>query len=176
MSGAMPGKTTAGARSVPCDEVTSTRSPSAMPIFSAVFGLISTQLLPIADVSGSGSSRSHGRCAVEPSPNAGDAYGRKWNGKSLADPSNAGSFHAGASRPVADGGRPAAGGWLDFATSSAVFHGSSIGAFSFPATAISTSAVARVSWIGFIAGPTAVVFASSDPDSGVASTHDSRNE
>src|SRR5579885_2122966 len=95
MSGAMPGKTTAGARSVPCDEVTSTRSPSAMPIFSAVFGLISTQLLHIAEVSGSGSSCSHGRCAVEPSPNAGDAYGRKCIGYSLAAPSKRGSVHAG---------------------------------------------------------------------------------
>ena len=33
---------------------------------------------------------------------------------------------------------------FEFATSSAVFHGSATGDFSFPATSISTSAVARV--------------------------------
>src|SRR5579884_407065 len=151
-----------------------------MPIFSAVFGLISIQLLHIADVIGSGSSWSHGRCAVDPSPNAGDAYGRNRNGYSAALPSNRGSAYVGPdAAPLGADDRPSlvddeAG--TAFASSSALFHGSSIGVFSFPATAISTSAVARVSWIGFIAGPTAVVFASSDPDSGVASTHDSRNE
>ena len=67
MSGAMPGVITADERSVPCAEVTSTRSPSPMPSFAAVCGLISTQLLHIADVSGSGISCSHGRCAAEPS-------------------------------------------------------------------------------------------------------------
>ena len=51
-----------------------------MPSFAAVAGLISTQLLHIADVIGSGISCSHGRCASEPSRNALEAYGRKWNG------------------------------------------------------------------------------------------------
>src|SRR6516162_4947979 len=95
MSGAMPGKITAGTRSVPCVDVISTRSPSAMLIFAAVCGLISTQLLHIADVSGSGSSCSQGRCAVDPSPNAVDAYGKKWNGYSAAPPSNLGSSNGG---------------------------------------------------------------------------------
>ena len=54
--------------------------PDAMPSRSAVAGLISTQLLHIADVSGSGISCSHGRCASEPSRKAFEGYGRKWNG------------------------------------------------------------------------------------------------
>ena len=45
-----------------------------------------------------------------------------------------------------------------------------------PAISISTSAVARVWYSGFIAGPATVVTASIEPDSGVTSTHDSRNE
>ena len=77
MSGAMPGKMTAGTRRVPCVEVRSTRSPSLTFSFCAVCGFISTQLLHIADVIGSGISCSHGRCALDPSPNAGDRYGRK---------------------------------------------------------------------------------------------------
>ena len=47
-------------------------SPSFTPSVSAVFGLISTQLLHIADVIGSGSSCSQGRCASEPSRNCSD--------------------------------------------------------------------------------------------------------
>jgi len=77
MSGAMPGDTTAPARTDPCADATSTTSPAAMPSFSAVFELIYTQLHHIADVSGSGNSCSHGRCASDPSRNAVDAYGRK---------------------------------------------------------------------------------------------------
>ena len=77
MSGAIPGKIITGARSVPCDEVMSTRSPCASCSRSAVCGLISTQLLHIAEVNGSGISCSQGRCALEPSPNCSDAYGRK---------------------------------------------------------------------------------------------------
>src|SRR5262245_65543124 len=91
MSGAIPGNSTAGARTLPCDDTTSTMSPCAMPRRPAVPGLISTQLLHIADVSGSGISCSHGRCATDPSPNCCDRYGRKWNGYSLASPSNRGS-------------------------------------------------------------------------------------
>ena len=64
---------------------------------------------------------------------------------------------------------------VDFASSSAAFHGSAIGAFSFCATSSSTSAVARVWKSGFITGPATLVTASIDPDSG-CSTHDSRNE
>ena len=67
----------AGARKDPCDDETSRTSPSATPSFAAVCGLSSTQLLHIADVSGSGSSCSHGKCADDPSPNATDSYGRK---------------------------------------------------------------------------------------------------
>src|SRR5262245_8116610 len=77
MSGAIPGDKTAGARTDPCDDVISTRSPLAMFNVSAVCGLISTQLLHIADVIGSGISCSHGRCAAAPSLNACDAYGWK---------------------------------------------------------------------------------------------------
>ena len=136
-----------GARTVPCDEVMSTRSPCASCSRSAVCGLTSTQLLHIADVSGSGISCSHGRCALEPSPNCSDAYGRKWNGYSDASPSKRGSAYR-----IADCGLRIADwkvdcgfvGAADFATSSAVFHGSATGDFSFPATSISTSAVARV--------------------------------
>ena len=56
----------------------STTSPSPSPSFTAVLGLISIQLLHIADVIGSGISCSHGRCASEPSKNVLDGYGRKW--------------------------------------------------------------------------------------------------
>jgi hypothetical protein len=62
------------------------------------------------------------------------------------------------------------------ATSSAVFQGSATGVSSLPAISISTSAVARVEYSGFITGAAVVVTASIDPDSGVLSTHDSRNE
>src|SRR6516225_78280 len=160
-SGAMPGKITAGARNEPCEEATSTRSPSAMPILAAVCGLISTQLDHIADVSGSGSSCNHGRWAVDPSPNAGDAYGRKWNGYCDGSPSNRGSSNrrdatGGSCRPAGRFGKRsrlmADGPWLVaaalLASSSAVFQGSDTGDFSFPATSIKTSAVARVLWIG----------------------------
>src|SRR6185295_16889433 len=91
-----------GARTVPCDEVTSTRSPCAMFSRAAVDGLISTQLLHIADVSGSGSSCSHGRCAVDPSPNAVDAYGRKWNGYWDGSPSKTGSLYDRAASPAGE--------------------------------------------------------------------------
>src|ERR1051325_2516705 len=90
-SGAMPGNMTAGARTEPCADAISTTSPSAMPSLAAVCGFSSTQLLHIADVNGSGSSWSHGRCAEDPSPNAIDAYGRKWYGYVLASPANVGS-------------------------------------------------------------------------------------
>src|SRR5579863_4630678 len=69
-----------------------------------------------------------------------------------------------------------AGVAVDFATSSAVFHDSVTGVLSLAATSISTSAVARVEYSGFITGPATVVTASIDPDSGALSTHDSRNE
>src|SRR6185503_12644434 len=59
-----------------------------MPSFAAVAGLISTQLLHMADVIGSGISCSQGRCASEPSRNWFDEYGRKWNGYCPASPSN----------------------------------------------------------------------------------------
>src|SRR5262245_46253800 len=87
-SGAMPGDTTAGARTVPCGDAISTTSPSPTPSLAAVAGLISIQLLHIADVIGSGSSCSHGRCASDPSRNAEDAYGRKFSGNSLGSPSS----------------------------------------------------------------------------------------
>ena len=91
-SGAMPGEMH-GRAPAACRarEATSTRSPSPMPSCAAVSGLISTQLLHIADVSGSGISCSHGRCASDPSRNCGDGYGRKWNGYCCASPSNCGS-------------------------------------------------------------------------------------
>src|SRR5262249_18473083 len=107
-----------------------------------VCGLISTQLLHIADVSGSGISCSHGRCAVDPSPNCTDWYGRKWNGNCDVSPSNRGSTYFAASRDAAGGWALAVG--CDFASSSGVFHGSDTGDFSLPAISISTSAVARV--------------------------------
>src|SRR4051812_16180198 len=93
MSGARPGLMNAGALSDPTLDVTSTTSPSAIPSCSAVFGFSSTQLLHIAEVIGSGSSCSQGRCAVEPSRNAVDGYGRKWNGYWPASPSNIGSVY-----------------------------------------------------------------------------------
>ena len=61
-----------------------------MPSFPAACGFISTQLHHIAVVSGSGSSCSHGRCASDPSSNACDGYGAKWNGYACASPSNSG--------------------------------------------------------------------------------------
>src|SRR5262245_59694787 len=92
-SGAMPGDTTAGARTVPCGDAISTTSPSPTPSLAAVAGLISTQLLHIADVIGSGSSCSHGTCASEPSRNADDMYGCRYIGYCCASPSNFGSSH-----------------------------------------------------------------------------------
>src|SRR5215510_1669163 len=87
-SGAMPGESTAGTRTLPCAEAISTTSPSPTPSFAAVVGLISIQLLHIADVIGSGSSCSHGRWASDPSRNADEAYGRKLSGYSLGSPSS----------------------------------------------------------------------------------------
>jgi hypothetical protein len=87
-SGATPGDTRAGARSVPCADPISTISPSAIPRRAAVWVLISTQLLHIALEITSGISCSQGRWASEPSRNACDAYGRKWNGYCAASPSN----------------------------------------------------------------------------------------
>src|SRR5262245_47819444 len=87
-SGAMPGDTTAGARTLPCADAISTTSPSPTPSLAAVAGLISIQLLHIADVIGSGSSCSHGRCASDPSRNADEAYGRKFSGNSLGSTSS----------------------------------------------------------------------------------------
>src|SRR5262245_806570 len=179
-SGAIPGKIIAGARTLPCCDVTSTRSPCAIPARAAVCGLISTQLLHIADVSGSGISCSHGRCAADPSPNCDDGYGWKCSGYCDASPSKKGCsycafvccrFMGGCTRCTAGDGGPAL-----FATSSAVFQGSATGDFSLPATSISTSTVDRVLCSGFITGPATVVTASIDPDSGVLSTQDSRNE
>src|SRR5580765_4225425 len=145
MSGAMPGKIMTGTRTVPCDELTSTRSPCASRSRSAVCGLTSTQLLHIAEVNGSGSSCSHGRCALDPSPNCNETQGRRWNGYVAASPSNCGSTYF-----IADCGLRIAdwivdcglAGVADFATSSAVFQGSATGVFSLPASSISTSAVA----------------------------------
>src|SRR5712691_5905712 len=118
----------------------STRSPCAICSRSAVCGLISTQLLHIAEVSGSGISCSHGRCAVDPSPNCCDTYGRKWKGNCDGSPEKTGSLYR-----IADCGlRSAECGFaaataVDLATSSALFQGSAIGDFSFPAISISTS-------------------------------------
>src|SRR6185436_2196418 len=100
MSGAMPGVSTAASLTEPCVDTTSTMSPSPIPSFVAVAGLISTQLLHIADVIGSGSSCSHGRCASEPSRNAEETYGSRCIGYSCASPSNFGSSHA---RALGDG-------------------------------------------------------------------------
>src|SRR4051812_17045481 len=93
----------AGARTDPTLDVISTMSPWAIPPAAAVFGLISTQLLHIADVIGSGSSCSHGRCASEPSRNAYEAYGRKWNGYCPGSPANDGSVNATARAPAGAG-------------------------------------------------------------------------
>src|SRR6266508_3835426 len=90
----MPGETTAGARTLPGLDAISTTSPSAIPSFAAVAVLISTQLLHIADVIGSGISCSQGKCASDPSRNADDGYGRKWSGYWLASPSNSGALNA----------------------------------------------------------------------------------
>ena len=66
-------------------------SPSRMPSFDAVAGLISIQLLHIAEVRGSGISCSHGRCASDPSRNALDEYGRKCSGYCATSPANTSS-------------------------------------------------------------------------------------
>src|SRR5262245_63235194 len=89
----MPGVMTTEPRMDPCVDAISTTSPSPSPSFTAVLGLISIQLLHIADVIGSGISCSHGRCASEPSKNVLDGYGRKWKGYSPASPSNRGSSY-----------------------------------------------------------------------------------
>src|ERR1043165_9815367 len=89
-SGAVPGDITAGAGMDPCADAISTMSPSAMPSFDAVCGLISTHVLHIAVLIGSGISCSQGRCAVDPSRNACDANGRKWNGYCDGSPSKLG--------------------------------------------------------------------------------------
>src|SRR5260221_12241233 len=65
-------------------------SPSPMPSLEAVCGLISAHVLHIAVLIGSGISCIHGRCAVDPSRNACDANGRKWNGYCAASPSKEG--------------------------------------------------------------------------------------
>src|SRR5580765_5865607 len=71
-------------------------SPSPIPSFDAVCGLISTHVLHIAVLIGSGISCIHGRCAVEPSRNACDEKGRKWNGYCAGSPSNTGGSALGA--------------------------------------------------------------------------------
>src|SRR5262245_53162266 len=199
----MPGETTAGARSVPCDDAISTTSPSAIPSFAAVAVLISTQLLHIADVIGSGISCSHGRCASDPSRKADDGYGRKWSGYCAASPSNSGGANKTAF--VAEGAEAAgvtrgagnvphqppfscasvhaslpsviAGSAMNVAVSisSNVIQGRFSGRASFCEISISTSGMARVSCNGFIAADTAPTTAVNDPDSGRASANDSRN-
>src|SRR5262245_40592942 len=94
MSGAMPGVSTAARRTEPFVETMSTMSPSPTPSFAAVAGLTSTQLLHIAEVIGSGSSCSHGKCASDPSRNADETYGSKWIGYFVSSPSNSGSAQA----------------------------------------------------------------------------------
>src|SRR5262249_40245005 len=69
-------------------------SASPMPSFDAVWGLISTHVLHIAVLIGSGISCSHGRCAVDPSRNACDANGRKWNGNCAGSPSKLGARYS----------------------------------------------------------------------------------
>src|SRR4051812_30274138 len=104
----MPGVSSAGARSDPRDDVTSSTSPWPICIFAAVCGLISIQLLHIADVIGSGISWSHGRCDTVPSLKVCDANGRKWNGYVAASPSKDGGVNGIAAPPAAT--RPAASG------------------------------------------------------------------
>src|SRR5215813_5339199 len=84
----MPGDGNAAARIEPWLDAISTRSPCCIPSLSAVCRLISTQLLHIALDIGSGNSCIKGRCASEPSRNAIDGYGRKWNPYSLESPLN----------------------------------------------------------------------------------------
>src|SRR5437660_4824715 len=66
-------------------------SASPIPSRDAVCGLISTHVLHIAVLIGSGISCIHGRCAVEPSRNACDENGRKWKGYWLGSPSKLGA-------------------------------------------------------------------------------------
>src|SRR5580765_5918371 len=70
-------------------------SPSPIPSFDAVCGLISTHVLHIAVLIGSGISCIHGRCAVDPSRNACDENGRTWNGYWLGSPSKLGARGSG---------------------------------------------------------------------------------
>ena len=152
-----------------------------MPSFAAVAGLISTQLLHIADVIGSGSSCSHGRCASEPSRNADETYGRKMERILLRvavelrlrprPASWATGQSASAAPRAAAGGVPhqppfscasvhasasgdEAGNFENVAVSisSKVCHGSSSGSPSWRDTSSRTSGVARVSCSGFITG------------------------
>src|SRR5262249_45640563 len=90
----MPGVITAGTRRDPWLERTSTRSPCATPRRCAVLGLISIQLLHVADARGPGSPCGRGRCGSEPSRNAADGYGRKWKGYWLGSPSNCAALAA----------------------------------------------------------------------------------
>src|SRR5687768_14834738 len=203
-SGAMPGEMTAAVRRLPCWDVTSTMSPSLIPRRAAVVGLISIQLLHIAEVSGSGISCSHGRCAVEPSRNWFDGYGRKWNGYWSAAPSNSGSTNAAEPAPPPATGAAVASAagsvphqppfsWAsvhvsipslidgsaanDAAnTSSNVCQGSSTGICSRRPRSSSTSGIARVSYSGIITGAATLATDTSDPDSGSPSDQDSRNE
>src|SRR5262245_62159556 len=84
----MPGDGNAAARIEPWLDAIPTRSPSPISRRSAVSRLISTQLLHIALDIGSGNSCINGRCASEPSRNAMDGYGRKWNPYSFESPLN----------------------------------------------------------------------------------------
>src|SRR5262245_9611835 len=195
-SGAIPGDNTAGTCTLPCADAISTTSPSPTPSFPAVAGLISIQLLHIAEVIGSGNSCSHGRCASDPSRNADDAYGRKFNGNSFGSPSSSAAAYAVAlGAAAAEGGTASAVGRLPHQPpfscasvhastsfvidgsamnvaviiSSNVCHGSISGRASFWPTSISTSGIARVSWSGFIAAGAAPATAVIDPDAGSAS-------
>ena len=70
-----------------------------MPSFAAVAGLISTQLLHIAEVSGSGISCSHGRCASDPSRNVDRGVRQEVKRDTApASPSNCGSANADGAR------------------------------------------------------------------------------
>ena len=116
---------------------------------------------------------------MDPSPNASDAYGRKWSGNASAAPSNTGGVHRWGETGGVAGGAVAADsvtGACSSASHDAAASGGSRGRASFAATWISTSPVARVSYSGRMAGPAEARAVVRLPDSGSASTHVSRNE
>ena len=171
----------------PCADATSTRSPSAMPSRSAVCGLISTQLLHIAVVSGSGSSCSHGRCASEPSRSACDAYGRKWNGYCAARRRRTARCAPGRRRDAAAragaaaAGRPLRGGRRGLPAPAASPRRSATAAAD--SAAASAAARRRAARRASRACRRAAAspaghgrHGAAAPDSGTDSTHDSRNE